>query len=67
MRSLNPCPENFDQIMVGLDCWWGEGVKLPNTNHPNLPTHFWEWGAGKLPNAKRPNLPNYQLMVSVTL
>ena len=42
MRSLNPCPENFDQIVV----IFGGGGKLPNANcdqttkwkYPKLPT-----------------------------
>ena len=43
MRSLNLCPENFDQIVVILG---GGGGKLPNANcdqttkwkYPKLPT-----------------------------
>ena len=36
MRSLNPCPENFDQIVVvwvNYQSWGGGGGgKLPNAN-----------------------------------
>ena len=58
MRSLNPYPENFDQIVVVLD-WGGGGGKLPNANGPNLPTanSFWGGGGAELPNANGPNLP----------
>ena len=64
MRSLNPCPENFDQIVV---VWvnyqsWGGGVnyqmqivtKLPNENIQNYQLEMLDSGGGggcKLPNA----------------
>ena len=60
MRSLNPCPENFDQIVVVL----GRGVnyqtqivtKLPNENIHNYQLEMFDSGRGgrgsKLPNAK---------------
>ena len=50
MRSLNPCPENFDQIVVVL----GGGVnyhmqivtKLPNENIQNFQLKMFDSGGG---------------------
>ena len=62
MRSLNPCPENFDQIVVVWvnyqSLWGGGGGKLPivipsTTNtilHVSLKNE-------EYPNVKYPNLP----------
>ena len=63
MQSLNPCPENFDQNMVVLDCR-GRGNKIPNAKCSNLPTtnSFLEGGGGgggKLPSTKHPNVPTH--------
>ena len=60
MRSLNPCPENFDQIVVGF---FGGGVnyqmqivtKLPTENIQNYQLEMFNSGGGGgciLPNAK---------------
>ena len=66
MRSLNPCPENFDQIVVvwvNYQSWGGGGViKRPNANCEKLPNQNLQTyqlqmidsgggGGGKLPNA----------------
>ena len=62
MRSLKPCPENFDQIVVVLGVGGGGEVnyqmqivtKLPNGNIQNYQLEMFDsggGGGGKLPNA----------------
>ena len=63
MRNLNPCPENFDQIVVvwvNYQSWEGWGVndqmqivntKLPNGNFQTYQPQMIDSRWGKLPNA----------------
>ena len=57
MRSLNPCPENFDQIVVVSGGGVNYQMQIVNTKLPNenLQTYQLQmisffWGGGKLPN-----------------
>ena len=78
MRSLNPCPENFDQIVV---VWWGWGgwgvndqTQIVNTKLPNENIQTYQLQIViKLPNGatkvtqndlEQPILPNSQLFQS---